>query len=170
MDYKYLASIERLIARNRRFRKESFPDRYRRRIAELRAAESERLDLAEQVELNSERKSEAMQNEMEARRNLRRIVEREAEKQRRLEERLQEVREHRAAMEKKCQELDEQVSEKTSHGEFAVQQLRSQVENVCAQIDRRAKRNLDSYIASLRAMSEESVVPSYSQLPGGAQG
>lgn len=201
MDYKYVSSIARLIERNRRLRKESLPARYRKRISELKDAETERENLAGQMAENATRKKEAQEHEAETRRSLRKLVHREAEKQRKLEERLAAVRERRALMEKKCGEIEEEVAEKTSHGEFAVQQLRSQVDNVCAQIERRTKqisrvsnqirkfdqdaeeevgsltleraarvkkrdeaqqltaaaqRNLDSYIASLRAMSEDS--------------
>lgn len=49
-------------------------------------------------------------------------------------------------------------------------EIREKKRKEAQQLCTAAQRNLDSYIASLRAMNEESVVPSYSQLPGSPAG
>jgi len=139
MDFKYLTSIKKSIDRNCRLYRESLPDRYRKRIEELRRAKAELEVLSVELGKNQVKKEEAAATEIRTKDALEALRLEEAAKLKKLETKLQTIVSKRTAVQAQIHTLDTELRQVTGDGDFMVNDKKDRLETLLGKIERHEK-------------------------------
>eukprot|EP00746_Dinoflagellata_sp_MGD_P071376 gnl/MRDRNA2_/MRDRNA2_29083_c0_seq1.p1 gnl/MRDRNA2_/MRDRNA2_29083_c0~~gnl/MRDRNA2_/MRDRNA2_29083_c0_seq1.p1 ORF type:complete len:785 (+),score=173.78 gnl/MRDRNA2_/MRDRNA2_29083_c0_seq1:70-2424(+) len=147
MDFKYLTSIKKASDRNCRLYRESLPDRYCKRIEELRGAKAQLQVLSVELGKNQVKKKEAAATEVGTKQALEALRLEEAAKLRELETKLQSVVSARTAIQAQIQGLEQNLRQVTAEGEFEVNGKKDRLETLQQKIERHEKHISRTQIA-----------------------